>query len=195
MNNNEELIPLSFSPQFHDYSDTFVKLSMDRIIFLNENITKQSASTLSALLLHYDSQDPEEMITIYIHSSGGDASGLSNIYDVMQMISAPIQTVCIGKCYSAAAVILAAGTPGERTAFKHSKIMIHGIQAGYPIPGDDLTNSKNYYEFLKTHNDKIMKILADHTGHSLKKVKEDCKEDVWMDAKTALNYNLIDYIL
>ena len=63
------------------------------------------------------------------------------------MIKAPIKTICIGKCYSAAAVILAAGTKGERYAFKNSSIMIHGIQCTFPIPGHDMTNSKNYYEF------------------------------------------------
>lgn len=73
--------------------------------------------------------------------------------------------------------------------------MIHGIQAGFPIPGHDITTSKNYFDFLKDNNDNIMKILAHHTGHSLEKVKTDCKQDVWMDAKQALDYGLIDYII
>ena len=113
----------------------------------------------------------------------------------MQMVKSPIQTICIGKCYSAAAVILAAGTLGERYIYKHAKVMIHGIQAGFPIPGHDMTNSKNYYEFLKDNNDNIMKILANHTGHSLEKVKQDCTRDVWLDAKQALEYGLVDEIL
>jgi len=184
----------SMPTKFPGYAETYVKLSKDRIIFLGENVTKQSASDLAALLLYYDNISDEE-ISIYLHCNGGDASGLANIYDVMQMIKSPVKTVCLGKCYSAAAVILAAGTPGERYAFKHSKIMIHGIQAGFPIPGHDMTNSKNYYQFLKDNNDNIMKILANHTGHPLEKVKQDCTRDVWMDAKQALDYGIIDEVL
>lgn len=182
-------------PVFPGYSETYIKLSKERIVFLNEDVTKQSASELSALLLYYDNENSEEEISLYINSNGGDAAGLANIYDVMQMIKSPVKTICIGKCYSAAAVILAAGSPGERYAFKHSKIMIHGIQAGFPIPGHDMTNSKNYYEFLKDNNDNIMKILAKHTKYTLEKVKEDCMRDVWLDAKQALEYGLIDEVL
>lgn len=183
------------SPIFSKYAETYVKLAKDRIIFLNENITKQSASDLSALLLYYDNENSEDYINIYIHCNGGEVSGLVNIYDVMQMIKSPIKTICIGKCYSAAAIILAAGSSQKRYAFKHSKIMIHGIQAGFPIPGHDITNSKNYYDFLKDNNDSMMKILAYHTGKTLEKVKQDCMRDVWMDAKQALEYGLIDEIL
>jgi len=177
------------------YAETYVKLSKDRTIFMSENVTKDVAAELSALLLYYDNADHETPITLYLHSNGGDASGLSNIYDVMQMISAPVKTVCLGKCYSAGAVILAAGAPGQRYALKSSKIMIHGIQFVFPIPGTDIIGSKNYYEFIDDNNDNIMKILAYHTGHPLEKVKEDCKQDVWLDSKQALEYGIIDHII
>jgi ATP-dependent Clp protease protease subunit len=177
------------------YAETYVKCSKDRAIFLSEDVTKDTATELSALLLYYDNEDHESPITLYVNSNGGDAYALANIYDVMQMISAPVKTICLGKCYSAGAVILASGSHGERCALKSSKIMIHGIQFMFPIPGTDLINSKNYYDFIKENNDNIMKILAKHTGHTLEKVKEDCKQDVWMDAKQALEYGLIDKII
>lgn len=177
------------------YAETYVKLSKDRTIFMSENVTKDVAAELSALLLYYDNENHEDPITLYLHSNGGDASGLSNIYDVMQMISAPVKTICLGKCYSAGAIILAAGTKGYRYALKSSKIMIHGMQFIFPIPGTDIIGSKNYYQFVDDNNDNIMKILAYHTGHSLEKVKEDCKQDVWMDAKQALDYGIIDGII
>ena len=184
------------SPQvLTGYVDTYIKLAKHRIIVVSEDITDAMAAELSALLLYFDNEDHEAVIEIYIHSNGGAATGLANIYDVMQMISAPVKTVCLGKCYSAGAVLLAAGTKGQRYAMKNSSIMIHGIQAGFPIPGHDVTSSKNYYEFLQSNNDNIMKILAHHTGHTLEKVKEDCKQDVWMDAKQALEYGLIDHII
>ena len=147
------------------------------------------------MLLYYDNLAPDEYITLHINSVGGDVAALLNIYDVMQMIRAPITTVCTGKCYSAAAALLAAGSPGERYAFKNSQIMIHGIQCLFPVMGHDQTTSKNYYEFLKDYNDSIMKILAQHTKHPLEKIKEDCKGDVFMDAKQALEYGLIDGII
>ena len=177
------------------YSETYVKLAQYRKIFISEDVDDTMAAQLSALLLYFDNEDPEEMIEMYIHCNGGAASGLANIYDVMQMISAPIKTVCIGKCYSAAAVLLAAGSKGHRYAMKNASIMIHGIQAGFPIPGHDIVSSKNYFDFLKNNNDDIMKILANHTGHPLEKLKEDCKQDVWMNAKQALAYGLIDKII
>ncbi len=180
---------------FSGYADTYVKLTKDRCIFLSEDVSKQSAADLSALLLCYDHEDRDSEITLYIHSNGGDAAGLANIYDVMQMIQAPVKTICVGKAYSAGAVILAAGSKGERYAMKSSKIMIHGIQFAFPLPGQDIINSKNYYEFIKENNDNIMKILADHTGHSLEKLKQDCKEDLWMNAEQALQYGLIDHIV
>lgn len=182
-------------PILTGYTDTYVKLAKHRVIIVSENVSDTMAAELSALLLYFDNEDHESMIEMYIHSNGGAASGLTNIYDVMQMISAPIKTVCLGKCYSAAAVLLAAGSKGERYAMKNSSIMIHGVQAGFPIPGHDITSSKNYYEFLKDNNDDIMKILAHHTGHPLEKVKEDCKQDIWMNAKQALEYGLIDHIV
>ena len=177
------------------YSETYIKLSKGREIFFSEDFCKENSAQLAALLLYYDNLDHEKEITVYIHSNGGDASGLVNIYDVMQMISAPVKTVCIGKCYSAGAVMLASGTKGMRYAFKSSKIMIQGFQFGFPLPGQDIITSKNYYQFLKENNDIIMKILANHTGHSLEKLKSDCSEDMWMDAKTALEYGIIDHII
>lgn len=181
--------------QILGYSETYVKLAKHRVLFVVEDISDSMAAELSALLLYFDNEDHEAPIEMYIHSNGGAATGLANIYDVMQMISAPIKTICVGKCYSAGAVLLAAGSKGQRYAMKNSSIMIHGIQAGFPIPGHDIISSKNYYEFLQKNNDNIMKMLADHTGHTLEKVKEDCKQDVWMDAKQAFQYGIIDNII
>ena len=182
-------------PLLTGYADTYVKLAKNRILFVSEDVGDTMAAQLSAMLLYFDNEDHDAPIEMYIHSNGGAVTGLSNIYDVMQMISAPVKTICVGKCYSAGAVLLAAGTKGERYAFKNSSIMIHGIQFGFPIPGHDMTSSQSYYDFVSTNNDNIMKMLAHHTGQPLEKLKKDCKEDVWMDAKQALEYGLIDQII
>ena len=182
-------------PLLTGYADTYVKLAKNRILFVSEDVSDTMAAQLSAMLLYFDNEDHDAPIEMYIHSNGGAVTGLSNIYDVMQMVSAPIKTICIGKCYSAGAVLLASGTKGERYAFKNASIMIHGIQFGFPIPGHDMTSSQSYYDFVSTNNDNIMKMLAHHTGQPLEKLKKDCKEDVWMDAKQALEYGLIDQII
>lgn len=184
-----------FSFMSNKYMQTYIRLSKARVIFISENITKETAAELSAFLLYYDNENHELPINLYIHTNGGDASGLSNIYDVMQMVKAPINTICIGKCYSAGAVILAAGSPGCRFMFKNAKVMMHGIQCEFPIPGFDVISSSNYYDFLTKNNDNIMKMLAKHTGHTLDEVKEDCLRDVWLSAEEALKYGLIDKII
>jgi ATP-dependent Clp protease protease subunit len=183
------------APLVRGYEDSYVKLSKSRAIFFSEDVSDQSAAELSALLLYYDNQDHEEPIYLYLHSNGGAISGLNNIYDVMQMVHAPIKTILLGKCYSAGAVILAAGTKGERYALKSSNVMIHGVQFVFPIIGEDLINSKNYLEFVEDTNDILMKMLSKHTGQPLEKLKLDCSREMWMNAQTALEYGIIDHIL
>jgi ATP-dependent Clp protease protease subunit len=174
----------------------YITLSKNRIIFLNEKITKTTASEMCALLLYYDNQNSEKDIEIYINTDGGDSLALSHIYDIMQTIKSPIKTICIGKAYSAGAILLASGSPGKRCILKHAKVMIHGIQCAFPIIGDvDQEGSQNYFNFLNSHNNSIMKIISKHTGQPLSKVIKDCKRDVFMDAKEALSYGLVDYII
>jgi ATP-dependent Clp protease, protease subunit len=183
------------APLVLGYAESYVKMSRDRAIFLSEDVSNQVGAELSALMLYYDTQDPDTEINLYIHTSGGASSGLANIYDVMQMIHAPIKTILLGKCYSAGAWILAAGTKGMRFGLRSSKVMIHGTQFTFPIPGHDLTSSKNYYEFVKWENDSLLKSLAHHTGQPLARVRQDCAQDHWMDAKAALDYGIIDHII
>jgi ATP-dependent Clp protease protease subunit len=176
------------------YESSYVWLAKARIIFLKETITKEVAAELSALLLYYDNESNDD-IYLYIHSNGGDVDGLVNIYDVMNIVRSQIHTICLGKAYSAAAVLLAAGTKGKRYAHRNSQIMIHGIQFIFPIAGDDQVDSKNYLEFLKKNNNTVMKMLAEDTGHPLKEIIEDCKRDLFLDAKQALKYGIIDHII
>jgi len=177
------------------YAESYVKLTKSRAIFISENVSDRLGAELSAMLLYYDNQDHEAEISIYIHTNGGASTGMANIYDVMQMVRAPIRTVLIGKAYSAGAWILAAGTKGKRCALHSSKVMIHGTQFTFPIPGFDLTNSKNYLEFVNAENDAMLRVMAKHTSQTFEKVKADCQTELWMDAKESLKYGVIDYIL
>lgn len=177
------------------YGESYVKLTKSRSLFISEIVTDRLGSELSAMLLYYDNQDHEADINIYIHTDGGATTGMANIYDVMQMVHAPIKTILLGKAFSAGAWILAAGTKGKRYALRSSKVMIHGSQFIFPIPGLDLTNSKNYLEFVDAENDVMLKVLAKHTGQTFEKVKADCQTEHWLDAKAAKEYGIIDHIL
>ncbi len=177
------------------YGESYVKLTKSRSLFISEVVTDRLGAELSAMLLYYDNQDHEADINIYIHTDGGATTGMANIYDVMQMVHAPIKTILLGKAFSAGAWILAAGTKGKRYALRSSKVMIHGSQFIFPIPGLDLTNSKNYLEFVDSENDVMLKVLAKHTGQTFEKVKADCQTEHWMDAKAAKEYGIIDHIL
>jgi ATP-dependent Clp protease protease subunit len=178
------------------YSDTYVKLSPARMIFISENITKEVASSFSAMLSYYEQQSKTEDVYVYINTNGGDSAALVHMYDVMQMVKPDIHTVCIGKAYSAGAVLLAAGAKGKRSAFKHSSVMLHGIQIMFPpITEIDQSNSNNYFNFVKSHNDTIMEILSKHTGKDVKTLKSDCSRDLYLSAKDCLDYGIIDNII
>jgi ATP-dependent Clp protease, protease subunit len=178
------------------YFETYIKLSKDRAIFLIEDFTKEMSSAITALLLYYDHRDPAEDITIYISSNGGDAAALTNIIDVIGIISAPVSTVNMGVAYSAGGLLLAAGAKGKRFGFRHSEVMLHGIQTIYPNLGEEKhSSSKNYLNFLIQTNETIMKMLAKNTGKSLAQVKKDCEKDMYFDSKAALQYGIIDEII
>lgn len=183
------------SPILMGYSESYVKMTKDRCIFISEDVSNRMGADMSALMLYYDNQDHDAEINVYIHTNGGSATGMSNIYDVMQMVHAPVKTILVGKAYSAGAWILAAGTKGQRFALRSSKVMIHGSQFIFPIPGYDFSNSKNYLDFVNTENDAMLHVMAKHTGQSFEKVKADCQTEKWMDAKEALAYGIIDHII
>lgn len=178
------------------YEDIYKRLAYDRIIFLTEEITKDTGSAISALLLYYDSESQEEDIKIYINSPGGDVTALANMYDVMQMVHAPIHTICVGKAYSAGAVLLASGTRGRRFATRNSEIMIHGVQGTFPSTEcSDTVDTEIEMNIFEEYNKMVMGILAKHTKKTLRRVAADCERDLFLDANQALEYGIIDHIL
>lgn len=178
------------------YTECYTNLAKDRIIFVSEDITKDTASSLSALLFHYDNENEEEDISLYINTNGGDASALSNIYDIMQLVKAPIKTICVGKAYSAGAFMLAAGTKGKRFMTKNASVMIHGIQCEFPGYGsEDRLKSEIYFDFLTSINKIVLETLAVHTGKTYEQVYEDTKKDKYMTAEECLQYGIIDKII
>jgi ATP-dependent Clp protease, protease subunit len=174
------------------YIHIYSELASNRILFISEDITKELAASLSAMLLFHDHKNNED-ITLIINTNGGDTDALMNIYDIMQMIKSPIKTICFGKAYSAGAFILSAGTKGKRFITSNSIVMIHGVQLNM-VYGSQ-SESKNYLGFIKSHNDNLMAKLAKHTGKDIEQIRLDCKVDKYFDAEEAICYGLADHIL
>jgi ATP-dependent Clp protease, protease subunit len=176
------------------YQGSLVELAKDRILFMTEDFSKQVASEMTAWLLRYNQLDKVSPIYIYIHSQGGDASAMMNIIDVINMIDAPVHTVCLGRAYSAGAFLLASGS--KRMAFPSSEIMVHSAQLLFPIPGKEgAVDSQDYGKFVQAFDNKVMRILAAACKKGIKQVKKDCETDMFLTAPEALAYGIIDEIL
>lgn len=173
--------------------DVYSKLLKDRIIFLYEEIDSEVASKLVALLLYLNSDSKTKEIKLYINSPGGTTEGFFAIYDAMNHISAPVRTICIGEACSAAADLLASGTPGKREATANAQIMIHSIQID-ELSGSMASISKSVARTKMIHR-RTIKILAENTGQEFAKVEKDCITDKYMSAQDALEYGIIDKIL
>ena len=172
--------------------DVYSRLQKERIIFLSEEIDADVGTSIAATLLWLDHQSDKD-ISLYINTAGGTISdGLFTIYDTMQYIKSPIQTVVIGEAYSAGAVILAAGSPGKRMAFPNAEIMLHEVQTEIGGSGSEIEKQSKR---LQKMGDILYEIIARHTGQTLDKIKEDCSEDFFLTAKEALAYGIIDKIV
>jgi len=172
--------------------DLYSRILKDRIIFLNDQINDQVGNAIVAQLLFLESQDPDSDIYMYISSNGGIVTAGMAIYDTMQYIKPEINTICIGQAYSMAAILLAAGTKGKRSALTHSRIMIHQPMGGFQGQASDIEIQANEIIYLK---DMLHKVISKHTGQTQKKVKRDADRDYYMRANEALEYGIIDKVL
>lgn len=170
----------------------FDKLIDDRIMFFNKEVNDETASVATAQLLFLASVSPEKDITIYIHSPGGSIHAGLAIYDTMQYIQPNVGTVCIGLAASMAAVLLAAGQAGKRSALPHSRIMIHQPMGGTQGQAKDMEISLQQVISLKKD---LYKILAKHTGKSFDAIEKDADRDYWMRPGEAKEYGMIDQVL
>lgn len=171
--------------------DIYQKLSNDRILFICDVIDDKLATDIVATLLLKDSENPEEKITLFINSEGGDIRNVLMIYDMMCLVQAPIETVCIGSAMDEAAIILAAGTPGMRFATKNSVISINQLTHDW-VNVSDLTDAKKVLDQFLSDNKKMMEILAKSCSKTYKQVIEDFNRRVFMNCNQAVKYGLID---
>jgi ATP-dependent Clp protease protease subunit len=172
--------------------DLYSRLLKENIIFLGTPIDDTVANLICAQLLHLESENPDKDISIYINSPGGDISGLFAIYDTMSYIKPDLTTICFGQAASAAAVLLAAGTPGKRLALPHSRVLIHQPYAGAQGQVSDLEIASKEIQRLKAQ---LEEILAEHTGQTVEKIHSDTDRDFVMTAQEALEYGIIDEVI
>ncbi|WP_346233127.1 ATP-dependent Clp protease proteolytic subunit [Parafrigoribacterium mesophilum] len=174
--------------------DPYAKLFEDRIVFLGVQIDDASADDVMAQLLVLESQDPDRDIVMYINSPGGSFTAMTAIYDTMQYIRPQIQTVCLGQAASAAAVLLAAGSPGKRLALPNARILIHQPATGDSGRGQASDIEIQAREILRMRT-WLEETISHHSNRSVEQVNKDIDRDNILDAAEALEYGLIDQVL
>jgi len=174
-------------------STPYNKMIEERIIFLGVQIDDASANDVMAQLLTLESGDPDRDIMMYINSPGGSFTAMTAIYDTMQFVRPDIQTCCLGQAASAAAVLLAAGSPGKRMALPNSRIIIHqpATEGGYAQGTDIEIQAK---EILRMRS-QLEEMLSRHTDQPLEKIRKDIDRDKFLTATEAKDYGLVDRVL
>ena len=196
MNHPEDVIR-TFNQQMPPYQRTREMsiedmLLENRIIFLAGPISERTASVVIMRLLYLQSVKPDQPINLYINSPGGLVDQTLAIYDTMQFLGCDVGTYCIGQASSGAAIILAAGTKGQRYALPNAKVMLHQPYSGITGQAEDIRIQAE--EILK--DKKLLSgIIAKHTGQSAEKIEQETERDRYMNAKEALEYGLVDEIL
>jgi ATP-dependent Clp protease protease subunit len=172
--------------------DIYSRLLRERIIFLGEPVTSESANRIVAQLLFLEAEDPEKDIFLYINSPGGSVYDGLGIFDTMQHIKPDVQTVCVGLAASMGAFLLCAGAKGKRSSLTHSRIMIHQPLGGARGQASDIRIQADEILYLKK---KLNQELSDRTGQPMDRIEEDTDRDFFMSPAEAVQYGLIDKVI
>jgi|SRR5687767_10032435 len=172
--------------------DIYSRLLKDRVIFIGDAIDDHISNLVIAELLFLEREDPDADIDIYINSPGGSVSAGLAMYDTMQIVKCDIATICVGMAASMGAVLLCGGSKGKRYALPNARVMLHQVAGGYQGTYSD---AKIQLEEMNRAHDALMRIIAEHTGQDLEKVRRDCDRDYWLSAAEAKEYGLVDKVL
>lgn len=172
--------------------DIFSRLLKDRIIFLGSAIDETYANVISAQLLFLEAENPDRDIYLYINSPGGYVSSGLAIYDTMQLIKPEVRTLCIGQASSMAALLLAGGAKGKRSALPNSRIMLHQPYGGAGGQASDIEISAREIVKIK---DKLIDLYGRHTGKSSDQIRKDTERNFFMSADEAKEYGIIDNVI
>jgi len=172
--------------------DIFSRLLMDRIVFLGAPINDDVSNVIIAQLLFLDADNPERDIYLYINSPGGIVSSGMAIYDTVQFLRAPVNTICMGMAASMAAFLLAAGTKGKRSALPHARIMIHQPSGGTQGTAADIEIQAREILYLRSQ---LNELYSKHTQKTVEQIEKDMDRDRFMSAEEAVEYGLIDKVI
>lgn len=172
--------------------DIYSRLLNERVVFLGHDISDVIANLVIAQLIHLESEDPDKDISLYINSPGGSVTAGLAIYDTMQYIRCDVATICIGQCASMAAVLLAAGATGKRSALPNSRILIHQPWGGAQGQVTDIEIQAKEMLRMRSTLDTIM---AHHTGQPVEKIHSDTERDNIMTAEEAAKYGIVDSVV
>ena len=188
------LIPtvIESTPRGERAFDIWSRLLVNRIVFLGTAIDDHVANLVIAQLLHLESEHPEQDIALYINSPGGDMTGLFAIHDTMQYIAPDIATICVGQAASAAAVLLAAGTPGKRLALPNARVLIHQPHGGAQGQSTDMELA--VAEMVEMRR-RMVDILVTATGQTAERITADIDRDYIVRGEQAVAYGLVDRII
>ncbi len=171
--------------------DIYSRLLRERIVFLGEPVTSDSANRVVAQLLFLEADDPDKDIFLYINSPGGSVYDGLGIFDTMQHVKPDIHTVCVGLAASMGAFLLCAGAKGKRSSLLHSRIMIHQPLGGARGQASDIRIQADEILFIK---DKLNNELSERTGQPIERIREDTDRDFYMSPSEAVEYGIIDNV-
>ncbi|MCG8361973.1 MAG: ATP-dependent Clp endopeptidase proteolytic subunit ClpP [Pseudanabaenales cyanobacterium] len=172
--------------------DIYSRLLRERIVFLGQEVTSESANLIVAQMLFLEAEDPEKDIYIYINSPGGSVTAGLGIYDTMNHIRPDVCTICVGLAASMGAFLLSAGKKGKRMSLPNSRVMIHQPLGGAQGQATDIEIQAKEILYLKQL---LNKALASHTGQPLERIQDDTERDFFMSPDEAMNYGLIDQVI
>ena len=172
--------------------DLYSRLLEDKIVFLTGEVNESSASVLVSQLLYLNSQNHEATIQFYINSPGGSVTDGLSIYDVMQYITAPVATFCLGQAASMGSLLMAAGTPGKRYCLPNSRIMVHQPMGGFKGQATDIAIQAAEMERLKA---RLYEIYAKHSNLDIAQITELLDRDSYLTPEASIEYGLIDEVL
>ena len=172
--------------------DIFSRLLMDRIIFLGAPIDDNVANIVIAQLLFLEAEDPAKDVYLYVNSPGGSVYAGLAIYDTMQYMNAPVNTMCMGMAASMGALLLGTGGKGKRSALPNSRIMIHQPSGGSQGTAADIEIQAKEILYAR---ERLNEILAKHTGQTVERIREDVDRDRFMSPVEAKEYGLIDHVV
>jgi ATP-dependent Clp protease, protease subunit len=172
--------------------DIYSRLLSERIVFLGTAIDDTVANLVIAQLLHLESDKPDQDVSLYINSPGGDMTALFAIYDTMQFLRPDVATICVGQAASAAAVLLAAGAPGKRAVLPNSRVLIHQPHGGAQGQSTDLELA--VAEMVEMRR-RMVSILASSTGQTEQRIMADIDRDYILRGADAVAYGLVDHVI